>query len=67
MPEFQFQSVAEFLSMGGHALYVWSSYGFFAVIIAFNLIQPAVARRRIIRQQQARLRRDAAREETGRQ
>ena len=70
MPEFQFQSFAEFLAMGGHALYVWSSYAFFAVVIAFNILQPTMARRQIIRQHRARLRREAARhtaiqEETG--
>ena len=61
MPEFQFQSFAEFLVMGGHAVYVWSSYAFFAAVIAFNLIQPAMAKRKIIRQQKARLSREAVR------
>jgi heme exporter protein D len=61
MPEFQFQSFSEFLAMGGHALYVWASYAFFAAVIAFNLIQPAMAKRKIIRQHKALLRREAAR------
>ncbi len=61
MPEFQFQSFAEFLAMGGHAVYVWSSYAFFAAVIAFNLIQPALAKRKIMRQQRARLAREAGR------
>ena len=64
MPEFQFQSFAEFLSMGGHAVYVWWSYAIFAVIIAYNIFQPLLAKKRIIRQLQARLVREAARSQS---
>lgn len=64
MPEFQFDSISAFLDMGGHAIYVWSSYAFFAAVIAYNLIQPALARRKIIRQHRARGLREAAREPT---
>lgn len=31
-----------------YAFYVWSSYGLFAVIMAWQFIQPRVRRRRII-------------------
>jgi heme exporter protein D len=65
MPEFQFQSLAEFLSMGGHAVYVWWSYGIFAAIIAFNILQPLLAKKRILRQLQARLVREEARSASG--
>lgn len=58
MPELQFASVAEFLDMGGYALYVWSSYAVFAVLMTIGLLQPFLARRRIIRQQRARLQRE---------
>ncbi len=58
MPEFQFQSLAEFFAMGGHAKYVWSSYGVFALMIAYNLIQPILAKRKIIKTQKARLQRN---------
>lgn len=58
MPELQFGSVAEFLAMGGYARYVWSSYAVFAVLMAIGLLQPFLARRRIIRQQRARLQRE---------
>jgi len=61
VPEFQFQNFAEFLAMGGHAVYVWSSYGFFALVIALNVIQPAMAKRKIIRDLKARWQREAAR------
>lgn len=58
MPELQFGSVAEFLDMGGYAEYVWSAYAVFVVLMAVGLLQPCLARRRIIRQQRARLQRE---------
>lgn len=58
MPELQFSSVAEFIDMGGYALYVWSAYAVFAVLMAFTLIQPRLARRNILKQQRARLQRE---------
>lgn len=30
----------EFFSMGGYALYVWTSYGLMAVILILNLLAP---------------------------
>ena len=65
MPEFRFQSFADFISMGGHAVYVWWSYGIFAAIFAYNIFQPLLAKKRIIRQLQARLVREAARSTSG--
>lgn len=58
MFELQFGSVAEFLAMGGYAKYVWLSYGTFVVLMTIGLLQPYLARRRIIRQQRARLQRE---------
>jgi len=58
MPDFQFQSLAEFFAMGGHALYVWSSYGVFALMIVFNIVQPILANRKIFQQLKARLARE---------
>lgn len=60
MPELQFASVAEFLAMGGYAVYVWSAYAIFAVLMGIGLIQPQLARRKILRQQRARLQREEA-------
>lgn len=67
MPEFQFESFADFLAMGGHAIYVWSSYGVFAAVIAFNLIQPAMEKRRILKNLRARSLREAAHETAARE
>ncbi len=53
-----FNSFSEFLSMGGHGLYVWLSYGLGAVILAANLILPQLARTRLLHEQKRRLRRE---------
>lgn len=64
MLEFQFDSLADFFDMGGYALYVWASYACFFIVMGWNLIQPRIERRRILRLLQARQQRDAARQET---
>ncbi len=38
-------SLQEFLAMGGYGLYVWGSFGMAALVIALELAQLAVARR----------------------
>jgi len=53
-----FNSVSEFLAMGGHGLYVWLSYGLGAVLIAANLILPKLSRNRLLAEQKRRLRRE---------
>ena len=62
MFEFQFEGLAGFLNMGGYALYVWVSYGFFAVVMAWNLIQPQRDRRKVMKLLKARRQREATRE-----
>jgi len=41
-----FESFADFLHMGGHALYVWVSYGLGLAVILANVVVPVRARRR---------------------
>ncbi|MBN4075796.1 MAG: heme exporter protein CcmD [SAR86 cluster bacterium] len=41
-----FNSFSEFLAMGGYAIYVWSAYAFFVVILVFNIWQPMLARKK---------------------
>jgi heme exporter protein D len=40
--EMQFDSLSEFLYMGGHGLYVWLSYGVGVVLIGYNLVAPRI-------------------------
>ena len=58
MPDIPYSSLADFLGMGGYALYVWTAYGLFAAFVAACLIQPRLARRRILKQLRARLERE---------
>ena len=54
----EFNSFAEFIAMGRHGLYVWLSYGITAVIVAYNVVQPVLQRRRLLKEQAQRLRRE---------
>lgn len=42
-----FASVADFLAMGRHGLYVWAAYGCCLLVLAWNLAVPLLARRRL--------------------
>ncbi len=54
----EFNSFAEFLAMGRHGLYVWLSYGLTAAIVAYNVAQPLLRRRRLLKEQAQRQRRE---------
>ena len=43
------ESVVEFLRMGGYAFYVWWSYAVVFVVLALNLVAPALRHRRVRR------------------
>lgn len=58
MPEFQFDSLTDFLAMGGDAFFVWLSYAFFLAFVVWNLVQPSLQKRKVLRLLQARLRRE---------
>ncbi|MFT5781005.1 MAG: heme exporter protein D [Pseudomonas sp.] len=53
-----FSSLAEFIAMGGHALYVWSAYGFSLLVLAINVGGPLLAKRHYLQEQARRLRRE---------
>jgi len=54
-----FGSLADFLAMGGHALYVWLSYGAALLVVVYNVVSLRWARRRHIREATDQLRRGA--------
>lgn len=56
--ELQFQSLAEFLAMGKHGFYVWLAYGLAALVVLWNVLQPMLQRRRLLKQQAQQLRRE---------
>ncbi len=47
----------EFISMGGYAVYVWSSYGIALVIMLANAILPGRQQRRLLKDIHNRLHR----------
>lgn len=42
-------SVVDFFRMGGYAVYVWWSYAVVFVVLAINLVAPALRHRRVHR------------------
>jgi heme exporter protein CcmD len=42
-----YESLVEFLEMGGYAPYVWGSYGIFAIVMIANLVVPLRRARRV--------------------
>jgi heme exporter protein D len=59
VPEFQFEGIGDFFDMGGYAFYVWISYAFFAVVVAWSLIQPRITKRKLLQLHRARMQREA--------
>ncbi|MBP6006286.1 MAG: heme exporter protein CcmD [Rhodoferax sp.] len=45
----QWNSVSEFLDMGGYALYVWGSFGISALVVIAEIWQVRAKRREILR------------------
>ncbi len=53
-----FESFAEFVAMGKHGAYVWSAYGITLAVLALNVALPVLARRRYLKDEARRLRRE---------
>ena len=53
-----FDSLADFIAMGGHGLYVWMSYAVGAGVFLFNLLSPYLIRKRLVTEHKRRLRRE---------
>jgi heme exporter protein D len=49
-----FNSLAEFIDMGGHGPFVWGAYAIAFVVVVFNFIWPIV----MVRRNKARLRKE---------
>jgi len=57
----KFESMADFLAMGGHGLYVWLAYGIALVILVLNIVQPLRLTRQFFAQQSRLVRRQGSR------
>jgi heme exporter protein D len=53
-----FASFSEFLAMGNHGVYVWTSYGMGLVVVLINVALPLLGRRRYLQDEARRLRRE---------
>jgi heme exporter protein D len=53
-----FSSFSEFIAMGTHGAYVWSSYAISLVVLGLNVVLPILARRRYLQDEARRLRRE---------
>jgi len=47
----------EFFSMGGYAVYVWSSFGISFLVLLLNIIFPLMRRKQLIRDVRAHIKR----------
>lgn len=62
-----FDTLAEFIQMGRHGLYVWMSYGLTLILIALNLLLPFIDKKQalsVISANLKRERKDKARSES---
>ncbi len=48
---FQFESIIDFFLMGGHGIYVWSSYALTLLALLFLAVSPYIQQRAFIIQQ----------------
>ncbi|HTN32129.1 MAG TPA: heme exporter protein CcmD [Pseudomonas sp.] len=53
-----FASFSEFLAMGNHGVYVWTSYGAGLLVVLINIALPLLGRRRYLQDEARRLRRE---------
>ena len=53
-----FASFSDFLAMGNHGLYVWTSYGVGLAVLLLNIALPMLGRRRYLQDEARRLRRE---------
>jgi len=53
-----FSSFSEFIAMGNHGLYVWTSYGISLAVLVLNVALPMIARRRYLQDEARLLRRE---------
>lgn len=53
-----FDSLADFLAMGGHGLYVWLAYSIALVIVVFNIASPILRKKQFMADYRKRLKRE---------
>ncbi len=59
---FQFESVNDFIHMGGHGYYVWSAYFISLSALTWLVMSPLIRRRKFIQEMGHQRRRELARQ-----
>ena len=54
----QFENFSDFMTMGGHGVFVWSVYAIAAVVLVLLAVNPVLKKRKFMQEQQMRLRRE---------
>lgn len=54
-----FESLQEFIAMGGHGPFVWTSYGVAALVIFYNIVQPIIRRKDVLKRLNRNLKRES--------
>lgn len=50
--KFQFDSIADFITMNGHGPFVWASYAITFAVLIYLLVSPLLQKKTFIKQQQ---------------
>lgn len=50
--------MSDYLAMGGHGVFVWSAYAITAIVLTLNVLQPWLARKRLVNEEARRRRRE---------
>lgn len=60
---FQFESLSEFVQMGGHGTYVWAAYLISLSVLIWLVVSPLHRRRKLVQEVIKQQRREAARQQ----
>ena len=53
-----FTSVSDFLYMGGHGLYVWLAYAAGAIVLIYNIAEPAMQKKAVLKKLAQQIKRE---------
>ena len=53
-----FESISEFLAMGGHCYFVWSAYLITLIVLVINIIMPIISKKKFLKSEIKRKRRE---------
>lgn len=51
-------NLSEFITMGGHGVYVWSAYGITATVLILLFLPPVLGKRQLVQAEARRRRRE---------